>query len=207
MTAQEAFARLVATELHPTLKSHGFSKKALTFYKHTDENFTLVQLQKSSSSTAASLSFTMNVSAYSGRIQRGLEPIIWTPNVSRVPTEPDCQLRQRIGSLLPEAKDVWWTVHDGADLADLGARLRAVLTDLAFPYLDTIATDVGLRDHWRAQNHLSGPEGLALAVLLRDLGPRDALAPLLDRLRAETPPAADMFLAALDRFAATVDPS
>ncbi|WP_394840846.1 DUF4304 domain-containing protein [Pendulispora brunnea] len=203
LTAQDAVKQLVADELRPTFKARGFRTKGLTFYRQVADNFGLVQLQKSQASTAATVQFTINLGVFSGRIQRVLSEITWMPDVTGVPTEPDCHLRQRIGHLLPEARDTWWSVRPDTNLAEFGTKLRLVLEEHAFPFLDARVTDEGLRDHWlQHMPHLR--DGLALAVLVRDLGPRAMLAPLLERLRAEASPSATFLVAAIERFAATL---
>ena len=117
--------------------------------------------------------------------------------VAKVPTEADCQLRERIGSLMPEARDVWWSLRDGEDTDAIGTVLRTALETYAFPFLDARVFDEGLRDHWLAAPPLNNA-GLALAILVRDLGPRELLAPMVERLRSQCPPTATLYLAAID---------
>ena len=194
--------KLVADELRATFKAHGFRAKGLTFHRQVADNFGIIQLQKSRNSTAGIVEFTINLGVFSGRVQRTLSECMWMPEVTGVPTEPVCHLRKRVGSLLPEARDVWWSIRAGADVAELGATIRSVLELQAFPFLEPRISDEGLRDHW-LQRAPRGPQGLALAVLTRDLGPRELLAPLLERLRAETPASATLLVAAIARFSAT----
>ena len=186
MTAQDTLKQLVADELRPVFKDRGYRQKGLTFYRPVEDNFGIVQLQKSRSATATSLDFTINLGVFSGRVHRTLSQIMWVPEVNGVPTEPACHLRQRTGWLLPEARDVWWTVRADADRAERGRTLRTVLEEHAFPFLAARVSDEGLRDHW-LQHRPQGPQGLALAALVRDLGPQDALASVLERLRGEFP--------------------
>ena len=100
---------------------------------------------------------------------------------------------------MPERRDVWWTATGDTDRRRLGVTLRSVLEAHAVPFLLARISDEGLRDHWLRESP-RGREGLGLAVLLRDLGPKVALIPLLDRIRAEAPPAAAGLVGALDRF-------
>jgi len=64
MNGQEAMKQLVAEELQACLKAQGFRKKGLTFLRELDANYGLVQLQKSRSSTATAVEFTINVSVF-----------------------------------------------------------------------------------------------------------------------------------------------
>jgi len=200
VTAQDAMKKLVSDELHPTFKARGFKKKALTFYRRDGDNFALVQLEKSRTSTAASVDFAINLGIFSRRVQQGLARVMKLPKVGSVPSEAECHLRRRIGSLKPERLGKWWTVRADTDRSELGAKLRSVLETHVFPFLDARATDEDLRDHWMAAVDRAR-EGLALAVLLRDLGPREELGPLLERLRMRTPPDAKDVIAAVEKFA------
>lgn len=204
MTAQDELKTLVSSDLQPLLKAHGFGKKGLTFYRRNPGNFGLVQLQKSRYSTSSEVTFTINVGVFSDHLQRELGKIWWVPEVGKIPTEPSCHVRKRIGLLMPEANDVWWTVKSDAPSA-LGAELCRVVQTYALPFLDARATDEALRDRWIDDGTTGGISELQLAVLLRDLGPRDRLEPLLTHLRATTPPRATLLRSALDRFAESLD--
>ena len=205
MTAQECLRLLIAKDLQLVLKVHGFRKKALNFYRRAGGNFAVVQFQKSRTSSAMSVDFTINLGVFSACVQQGLAPILWVPSVEDVPTEPDCHLRRRIGLLLPEHQDVWWNVREDTDRGKLGATLVSLLEKYAFPFLDRRASDEGLRDHWLLNAEEAwGREGLSLAVLLRALGPRAALGPLLERLRRDTPPTAHLLVSAIDKFSASM---
>ena len=82
-------------------------------------------------------------------------------------------------------------------------RTRSCCISYAFPFLDARVTDEGLRDHWLAGDTAHGAEQLALAVLLRDLEPREELAPLIDRMRSTIGPDATILRDALEKLAAT----
>jgi hypothetical protein len=202
MTAQDAFKRFVADELRGTFMARGFRARGFTFHRRVADNFGIVQLQKSQYSTATNVDFTINLGVFSGRVQQTLSNIMWMPEVRDVPTEPACHLRQRVGFLLPERRDTWWSVREDEDTAELGAAIRLVLEQHAFPFLQARMSDEGLRDHW-LQEARRGRDGLALAVLVRDLGPEHMLASLLERLRAVTPSTATALIEAIDKFSAT----
>jgi hypothetical protein len=202
MTAQDTMKRLVADELRPAFKVRGYRQKGLTFHRAVGDNFAVVQLQKSRSSSARSIDFTINLGVFSGRVQRVLTQIGWALAIDGVPVEAQCHLRTRIGSLLPGGVDTWWTVRADADLHERGGTLRPFLEEHAFPFLDARVSDEGLRDHW-LERLPAGPQGAALAILVRDLGPPDALGPVLDLLRTQTPPLATFLRAAIEKLAAS----
>ena len=198
MTAQETFKRFVTDELGAVLKGNGFRKKGFTFHRRSADTCGVIQLQKSRHSTASSISFTINVSVFSERVQRVLSALMWMPEVVDVPMEAACHVRRRIGSLMPQRQDPWWTIGDVVQASELGAVIRLALEDHAFPFLDALSSDAGVRSYL-AQHRDSSREGLVLAVLIRDLGPEGDLEPLLARLRVEASGASG-FLAAVNRL-------
>jgi hypothetical protein len=202
MTAQESMKQLVAEQLAPLFKARGFKKSGLTFHRRVEKNYAIVQLQKSISSTAVGVSFTINLGVFSERVQRGLAKITWVPDVAGVPSEVACHLRQRIGPLMPEAQDKWWSIGPATDQATLGATIRSAIETHALPFLEARVSDEGLRDHWLAGTK-EPMHDLALAVLLREIGPRVQLESLLHRLRAQGTGALPY---ALDRFCAELPP-
>jgi hypothetical protein len=60
VTAQDTFKLFLAEELRPDFKARGFRQKGLTFYLTVEDNFAIVQFQKSRSATAGLLDFTIN---------------------------------------------------------------------------------------------------------------------------------------------------
>lgn len=203
MTAQERLKHLMASELQAMFTARAFRKRGLTFYRRAGDNFALVQFQKSVHSTATDVEFTVNLGVFSAHLQRELAQVAWVPPVKDVPTESACHLRRRLGFLLPEARDTWWTLKPETSTSALGAMLRELLDRHAFPFLDELTTDEGLRDYWTARQE-SGPHGLALLILYRDIGPREVAAPLLERLLASAAPDATGYRASLERLAATL---
>ena len=93
---------------------------------------------------------------------------------------------QRLGHLLPEHRDIWWSIDADTSLEDLGQEIQRTLIELAIPELERYMCDEALRDLW-----LSGiSPGLTdfqrlmnVSVLLKMLGPEDALPTVLEDLR------------------------
>ncbi len=95
VTAQDVLKTVLATELRDKFAAHGFKKRAQSFSRRTGENFSIIQFQKSQSSDALSLTFTINLGVFSARLYRALEPIVESPDLIGLPKESDCHLRRR----------------------------------------------------------------------------------------------------------------
>jgi hypothetical protein len=125
--------------------------------------------------------FTSNLGIFSERIG---EPC-WASG-SRPPAEPGCHFRERIGYLLPQRQDHWWTLNRTTDLDALGDEIEGHVVRLAVPEIDRYISDEGLRDLWltgRSPGLGDGERLRFLAILLNALGPQDWLPPTLEALR------------------------
>ncbi len=182
---QEAFKHLLPGAIAPALKAHGFSKSNQTFYLRHEKNWELVNFQKSVGSTASMVIFTVNVGVtsgilsnfHSGRHPSG-RPNIWA-----------CAWQRRLGSMLPDHQEKWWSIStDETDqsLEQLAQALCSEIGQVAVPAIKNYIHDEGLRDLW-----LSGPvpwitdfaRVRSLSVLLKAIGPRNLLPTLLDELQ------------------------
>ena len=168
MTAQDAFDELLREHIWPFLKERGFKRSKSTFHRPADQNWQVVNFQKSVYSDRDAVRFTVNLAVGIGRLRRGVYD--W-PNGKR-PAEARCHLRERLGPLLA-GRDVWWDVARDAELERLGDALIAALERYGLPWLEAHATDeaiVGLlRDDARLREEI--PHHLYwYARLMEELG-------------------------------------
>lgn len=204
-TAQDALKSFIGEELREMFKSRGYRKSGLAYHRRVDENFAVVQFQRSQRSSASLVDFTVNLGVFSALVQREVGKLTWVPEVRRAPTESACHLRLRIGSLMTNREDRWWKVDTASARPGEAGELIELLEQRAFPLLEKHVTDEGLRDYWSArETQLRGPEALGLLVLYRDLGARDAVEPLWRELRETAQPSATGYIDALEKFAATM---
>jgi hypothetical protein len=184
MSARDAVKLLLAEHLQPLLKERGFRKKGLTFYRQVGGNFALINFQKSTSSTQDFVKFTINLGVFSQRLHAARGDAPQSADETAIPNEIDCHLRTRIGALLPERNDAWWSLFRVGDGPELGAQLVDILKKVALPFLDARTSDEGLRDHWLASPHPYANGALKLPLLLKEVGPQDAFDQYMAGLRA-----------------------
>jgi hypothetical protein len=87
----------------------------------------------------------------------------------------DCQWRQRLGFLMPNHRDEWWSIEAATSIESLGKRICESLENLAIPEIDRYIQDQALRDLWLS-GHSPGLTNfqrlMNLSVLMKALGPQ-----------------------------------
>lgn len=172
--AQTLFTSLLRDSIAPALRREGFKGSGSIFREHRDGVWSVVDFQRSRSSTAEEVRLTINLAVASERLRGSLHD--WP--VGSPPGEADCALRQRIGFLLPDRPpaDYWWIVDADTDLDRLAADLTGYLLDAGLPFLRGFPGDEALRDHWVAAldaGDLSRPDLLRLQRLTAQIGPAE----------------------------------
>ena len=179
---QKAYQDLLTRWSAPVMKEHGFSRKGPTFYRRERDNWGVVTFQKSTTSTAERVRFTVNLGVTSGRLveffsgrSQDTPPSVWV-----------CPWRERVGFLLPERQDTWWTIDATTSRDELGRAVTDLLRSVVIPAVQQHLTDEALRDLWltgRAPGATDIQRLLCLSVLLKDLGPADRLDDVITELR------------------------
>jgi hypothetical protein len=133
-TAQTTYAAMVKTEIAPRLRALGFKGSGQVFQLPDEDHWAMIGFQKSTSSDAARVKFTVNVlvvtrAAWVAR--RAEAPYLGerpSPNV-----HAGGGWWRRIGELLPDRGDLWWQVESGADTSELAAAVLWAIEDFALP--------------------------------------------------------------------------
>lgn len=131
--------------LHQFLKPEGFPKKGSNFILDSADVRLIIQLQKSTSSSADQLRFTINLGAYSKIVAVRLG---YPKERIETASEPDCHWRERIGSLLPEKQDKWWKVTSDEDVRRSSQEVIDGLARYGLPALAEVDSTAKLRDLW-----------------------------------------------------------
>ncbi len=176
--ARAAFNELFR-RFRPLLREAGFRRtRASTSYLIGGPNPGLLSFQKSWSSITQEVEFTISIGVWSRRLAAFHATMSEQPPVPEWPSIMDCHWRRRLGFLMPEHDDVWWTISDQTEVDELERELTPILTEIALPTLQGRISDEALRDVW-----LKGTDvGISdfdrlrhLTVLLAELGPRERL--------------------------------
>ncbi len=136
--AQALLDRVVAAGITPLLRPNGFKKVGRNFRRKGERSVQVVNVQSSAWSSATELRFTLNLGVFFPEVHAVKTFLGWTPSAVG-PTEYECQLRARIGRLMPRGVDDWWELAARDDPAPVANRVLDALRTFGLPWLDTHA--------------------------------------------------------------------
>ena len=133
-TTRQAIAQVSRDYCSPLLKSHGFKMRGTGFWRATDGLLHDIRFQASMWGTSASGQFTINVGVTHPQMY---ELFVRRP-IPRNPSSAQWPISERIGFLLPEKRDRWWSVDEGTDVSTLGQEIVRIVEASAIPFLDSL---------------------------------------------------------------------
>lgn len=145
-SAQTVFKSWVKTSLSPMLRDLGFTGSGLSYLLPDDDCWLQLGLQKDRYSTREAISFTVNLSVTNkvlwSLLREGHED--WLGVRPSANSEFLGQRTARLGQLLPQRADVWWSIPATAtssELITLCRELEIGVRDCAIPAFHRLATE------------------------------------------------------------------
>jgi hypothetical protein len=134
-TALDIFRLMMRDEIAPELRRMGFKGSGQSFILPSETHWVLLGFQKSRVSNAEFVLFTVNVTAVSKRtwIEARSERSYLSERPSPSSNYGPWAWQSRIGQLLPDRQDKWWTV-------DIRASMESVKVEVLEEVLDAIRT-------------------------------------------------------------------
>ncbi len=126
----------ILDDLNNLLAPLGFRKAGTLFSADRGEVVHLIQLQSSQKSTAQQILVTVNVGVFVPRLGPA------TPGI------PQSHWRQRIGSLMPERQDKWWSINNVGDSKTVAAEIARCVEHFGLTALRTIPNIAALKALW-----------------------------------------------------------
>jgi Domain of unknown function (DUF4304) len=142
-SAVEAYKSL-EKDLFALLAKSGFKKRKSKFQLYNNETIVVLGLQKSRSSTASSIKFTINASVYAKRI---LDPEY--DDIENL-LDYDGHCYWRIGDMLTIHRDLWWMIDDAIDSAETHNDVLSVGRDTMLPFLASFASERAVLELWQS---------------------------------------------------------
>jgi hypothetical protein len=194
-TAYASNMRAVVDELRPLFKRSGFRKQRHTFNREPAPGLIqVINFQMGPYEVGDPVEipgfrenlygkFTVNLGVYVREVH---------DHLSRVPAprfiaEPYCEIRKRLGELMPSAGDIWWSLDHEPDV--LAADVAEPLDRVGLPYLDGLSWREAILQAWYRHGDEIGlpPRGqLSIALIHYHRGERDLAARLVrEYLNAE----------------------
>lgn len=168
------------------LKSQQFIRRGSKFYRDIGEVIWLIDFQKSRSNTKDVTSFTINLGVFS----KTLSSFYVDKSLDKKFIEDDCHIRKRIGYLMKENTDVWFTIEQNTSLEMFGKEICGLLETLAIPFLSQYEDDSSLYNFWVSGEYCGNTELgrlhyiLILAVKFSD---KNQISEILKELKKSLP--------------------
>jgi hypothetical protein len=183
MSLKPEFDAAMASVVGVVLSDYGFRKTNHVYVRREASNFLVIEPQTSVKSAATQILFTFNLKVISAKLASavdGCDP----PSA----TCPFPHWRQRLGGLLPQPGDRWWSFT-----GEMPHDVMTALTSFGLPAISVTATDDQLRDLWltgRAPGLSELQRRIYLSTLLAMIGPKSKLPEyiaLLDAVESSDP--------------------
>jgi hypothetical protein len=140
--ASHALKASVLAPLQAALGPLGFHAAGMLLQRELAEVVQLVELQCSQEANQAQLSVTVNLGVYAPMlVDAGIREYIR-------PSIPQAHWRERLGILMPERRDKWWTIEDASQAAAAGADIAASVQAYGLAPLTKIGDLAALRRIW-----------------------------------------------------------
>lgn len=129
---------IVARSMKALLKPLGYKKYGSIFTKDIGELVYLIGLQSSTTSTKNESKVTLNVGIWIKRLSDNKKANIW-----------ECQWRSRIGGLMPDDNDKWWSMTSIDDATMVSEEVCNSIKNYALPILQSLCTLDKITEQWK----------------------------------------------------------
>ena len=136
---------ILKKEVTPLLKALKFKKRRLNYAYGFDELCWLVNIQKNQWNDQEELAFTVNCGVYIP----GIVSVYANISEPASPSIMHCACSARIGMLMPEKIDIWWTLTLGDSASvneDIAQDIRCKVENVALPFLNKFKSSQSVAD-------------------------------------------------------------
>ena len=181
-TIRNAIENVIRGDLAGRLKDAGYRRAARTFFAEFSDHTCVVNVQADKWNQGSSGRFTINLGVYFPELAQLMETL---PLSGVYPKEHECNVQERLGSLMHDGRDVWWEIDAGTDVAKLAGEVGNAWAAFGKPWLEQVSTLEGA--HAQLLNQYSYYQAAASALLL---GRRDEALSLIQKSLERHPRAA-----------------
>jgi hypothetical protein len=125
------------------LKPLGFAKSGSTFRLRNADTIAIISLQSSTSSTLALAKVTVNLGVHVPALQDTQRP-------EDNPSAWSAHWHQRIGHLLPDNSDVWWSIRTVDEGRVVAAEVVRCVEQVGLPAIAQVSTVADLQQLWKS---------------------------------------------------------
>ena len=127
---------IIRLDLAKRLKADGYRKSGRTFHFTSDLRTVVVNVQGSKSNLGDDGKFTINLGIYFPDVAKITGAI---PFTGSFPKEYNCTIRQRLGKLMTDGNDFWWSVSSDSDLDAIARNVGDAWAQHGKPWIDHIS--------------------------------------------------------------------
>lgn len=137
-TALDIFRLVMREGIAPELRRMGFKGSGQSFTLPSETHWVLLGFQKSTTSSAKAVRFTVNVTAVSKRawIEARSEHSYLGERPSANISYGDFAWQRRIGQLIPDGRDTWWTITTRASTESVKVEVLDAIRIYAWPAIE-----------------------------------------------------------------------
>lgn len=180
MKPKDIFQQLLNT-ISLFLKPYCYSRKGNAFYCQHGGNWGVIEFQKSRKSSDTEIIFTINFGVCSQNLLKFFKPEM----VDKKTSIEECHWRQRIGLLLRDHTDKWWSINSNSSIEQLSVEIQEMLLVTGIPEIERYISDSELQALWLSNQSpgLTDVQRLInLSVLLKASGDVAQLNTVLQQL-------------------------
>jgi hypothetical protein len=131
--------------LAPVLREAGYCKAGrCTFMAQDEETKRFVHVQPSRTTTTDYLVFTINLGVLSMTLAKRMRCDTAKHGIL------DCHWQERLGFLMPDPQDRWWTASTDAEALEVGKLVADLVKTFAIPELNRLTSTQALATLWRS---------------------------------------------------------
>jgi hypothetical protein len=138
------FEKTISDAVLRALEPLGYRRDGKCFRADRPEATLVIQCQRSVAGTHNRLRTTVNLGVFSRAVAEKLGIL------QAKPTFEICHWKRRIGELLPEPQDRWWSVGDHAEALHAAQEICGFLEKHGVPTLEQLASAAKLRELWQS---------------------------------------------------------
>ncbi len=146
MSSAELLFQRLLQDLKPIADANRLKRRGQNFICQSSECWGVIHFQKSRFSGLEEKSFTINLAIAAKRILAHQGIITNTP-----PPAYACHWTIRIGALMADKKDKWWTVSEESNYSMVESDVEKAFSELAIPIITSHLSEKGLFDLWESK--------------------------------------------------------
>ena len=138
----EKIDQLIEISLSESLKNDGYKKKGHTYYLNSNGLIKVVNIQLSRWNALGFGDFTINL----GVCASGAESLLRDKTMKN-PKIYECTIMKRIGELMPQKNDMWWSVGPDINFEPEANKVRDAWINYGKPFLERFTNIVELKEY------------------------------------------------------------